>query len=103
MNDTIRDSMLVGAGGHFCPVARLLEHANAACTLIAAQEVEFAIECRTTARHSPFEREAPELYLLPDLKGYGWCFRKQGHMNIGFGRLDSRGLAEIRPRTLSSS
>ena len=36
--------------------------------------------------------EVPELYFCQDLKGYGWCFRKEGYLNIGFGRLDSRGL-----------
>lgn len=91
VNDTIRTSMLVGAGGHFCPVARLLEPRTPRATLIAAQEVEFAIDPHEGEAFA-IRGEAPELYFCRDLKGYGWCFRKQGHMNIGFGRLDSRGL-----------
>jgi flavin-dependent dehydrogenase len=30
----------------------------------------------------------PELFFTPDLLGYGWCFRKQGFLNVGLGRLD---------------
>jgi flavin-dependent dehydrogenase len=30
------------------------------------------------------------LYFSRDLKGYGWCFRKQDHLNVGFGSLDRR-------------
>jgi menaquinone-9 beta-reductase len=91
VNDTIRTSMLVGAGGHFCPVARLLDARTPRATLIAAQEVEFAIDPQDRKGFT-IRNEAPELYFCRDLKGYGWCFRKQGYMNIGFGRLDSRGL-----------
>jgi flavin-dependent dehydrogenase len=34
------------------------------------------------------EPEVPELFFTPDLLGYGWCFRKQGFLNVGLGRLD---------------
>ena len=37
--------------------------------------------------------EIPELYFCPDMKGYGWCFRKGNVLNIGLGRMDSHGLA----------
>ena len=36
--------------------------------------------------------EVPELYFCPDMKGYGWCFRKQNFLNVGLGRLDPHGL-----------
>jgi menaquinone-9 beta-reductase len=91
VNDTIRSRMLVGAGGHFCPVARLLKERTPAATLIAAQEVEFAID-QGQREAFTIRDDAPELYFCEDLKGYGWCFRKQGYMNIGFGRMDSHGL-----------
>jgi menaquinone-9 beta-reductase len=38
------------------------------------------------------EGETPELFFCADMKGYGWCFRKQNFLNIGLGRLDPRGL-----------
>jgi hypothetical protein len=36
--------------------------------------------------------EVPELYFCSDMKGYGWCFRKDNFLNIGLGRLDAHGL-----------
>jgi len=91
VNETIRAKLLVGAGGHFCPVARLLKGEPQSSAVVAAQEVEFAIE---PAQRDAFaiDEHVPELYFCQDLKGYGWCFRKQGFMNVGFGRLDAHGL-----------
>jgi flavin-dependent dehydrogenase len=58
-----------------------------------AQEAEFLVtpedDGALTVSH-----EMPSLYFCPDLKGYGWCFRKQNYMNIGFGRLDRRSLPQ---------
>jgi flavin-dependent dehydrogenase len=83
--------MLVGAGGHFCPVARLLNGPAEPAPLITAQEVELAIDpASATAFATAPER--PELYFRDDLSGYGWCFRKQDHLNVGFGRIGSRAL-----------
>lgn len=89
VNDSLKAAVVVGAGGHFCPVARMQSVACDAAPLIAAQEVEFPVD-----PHESFTTlgETPELYFCPDLKGYGWCFRKQGHLNIGFGRLDGHAL-----------
>ena len=77
VNGRIRTPLLVGAGGHFCPVAR---HVNAdgrdqaaAAPVVVAQEAEFRVE--PTAAGA-VQGEAPELYFCRDFKGYGWCFRK---------------------------
>ncbi len=91
VNDAIRAKMLVGAGGHFCPVAHLLKDANQSSSVVAAQEVEFPIHPDDVDKFA-IDEEVPELYFCQDLKGYGWCFRKQGFMNVGFGRLDAHGL-----------
>ena len=91
VNDRIRAKMLVGAGGHFCPIARLLKDGNQSSSVVAAQETEFAIDPHD-ADEFAIDEEVPELYFCQDLKGYGWCFRKQGFMNVGFGRLDAHGL-----------
>jgi flavin-dependent dehydrogenase len=90
VNESIRASMLVGAGGHFCTVARTLGGDGDRAAVIAAQEVEFEIEQDAPA--FAIAEEVPELYFCQDLKGYGWCFRKERYLNVGFGRLDSRGL-----------
>jgi flavin-dependent dehydrogenase len=54
---------------------------------VAAQEVELLLEGEASGFR--VEPETPELYFAPDLTGYGWCFRKQGVVNVGFGCLGS--------------
>jgi flavin-dependent dehydrogenase len=91
VNDAIRTPLVVGAGGHFCPVAKHLNPAPPKASLVVAQEVEFPIDGADAAAYV-IAPERPELYFSRDLQGYGWCFRKGRHMNIGFGRLDKRSL-----------
>ena len=92
LNGEIRAPMLVGAGGTFCPVARFLGAKVNRESVVAAQEVEFAMDSRQAAACA-VRAEIPELYFCPDMKGYGWCFRKANVLNIGLGRMDSHGLA----------
>jgi menaquinone-9 beta-reductase len=90
VNDDWRAPVLVGAGGHFCPVAKHLAPdpgPEQPDRVVAAQEVELAVEAQ--AEGFRVEPETPELYFAPDLTGYGWCFRKQGVVNVGFGCLGS--------------
>jgi geranylgeranyl reductase family protein len=92
LNGRFAAPVLVGAGGHFCPVARRLGAAGRDEPVVA-QEVEFRLEgpalhgCRV-------EPERPELYFSPDFRGYGWCFRKGDHLNVGLGRRDRQGLPQ---------
>ena len=91
VDDAVRTPLLVGAGGHFCPVARHLNGPWAGDALVVAQEVEFRLDPRQSAacRVVP---EVPELYFCRDLAGYGWCVRKGDYLNVGMGRRDSQGL-----------
>lgn len=86
-NEDIRAQLIVGAGGHFCPVARLLGHKEGGESAVVAQEVEFEMDARQRAgcRVQP---DTPELYFCSDMKGYGWCFRKGDVLNVGLGRAD---------------
>jgi flavin-dependent dehydrogenase len=84
MNEAIRARAIVGAGGHFCPVARLLSGKENGESPVVAQEVEFEMDARCCRVQGNF----PELYFCSDMKGYGWCFRKGGVLNIGLGRAD---------------
>jgi flavin-dependent dehydrogenase len=93
VNDRIRASAIVGAGGHFCPVARGLGGREGdQIVTVAAQEIEFPLrpEDEPNVR---LRGEIPELYFCQDLAGYGWCFRKGNYLNIGLGRLNSPGVA----------
>jgi flavin-dependent dehydrogenase len=91
VNDAIRTPMLIGAGGHFCPVSRSINGPGHSAPVVVAQEAEFLLDPRDAAARA-IGGEAPELYFCRDLKGYGWCFRKQDYLNIGLGRLDRRSL-----------
>jgi flavin-dependent dehydrogenase len=101
INESVEANLLVGAGGHFCPVARTLGTRAQKAPVIAAQEVEFEIEPPlNTDEHGNGRDNAafkvaaavPELYFCPDFRGYGWCFRKQNHLNVGFGRIEAHAL-----------
>ena len=86
VNGDISAAVVVGAGGHFCPIGRMVNGQPSQAALVRAQEAEFPIP---DGDAGAFEIDAvePELYFSADLRGYGWCFRKQGYMNIGIGRL----------------
>ena len=86
VNDTRRTAVLVGAGGHFCPVARWLGARPRGEPIVAAQEVELPLDARQRER-CRVRPETPELYFSEDMKGYGWCVLKGDHLNVGFGRL----------------
>ena len=86
--------LVVGAGGHFCPVARQLgAKLGQAETVVAAQEIEFEMTTEQLGQCS-VEAAIPELFFCEDLKGYGWVVRKNNFLNIGLGREDNHKLAE---------
>jgi geranylgeranyl reductase family protein len=93
VNGQIRTRLLVGAGGHFCPVAKLTGAKRTRENAVVAQEAEFEMDQLQQAgcRIRP---EVPELYFCADIKGYGWCFRKQNFLNIGLGRMDQHRLSD---------
>ncbi len=94
VNGQIETPLLIGAGGHFCPVARFLgAQSRAPESVVAAKEVEFAMDT-AQAQGCGVQPETPELYFCKDLKGYGWCFRKGSYLNIGLGREDRHRLSE---------
>jgi geranylgeranyl reductase family protein len=89
-NGQIKAQFLVGAGGHFCPVARLLTERSQESPVVA-QEVEFELNA-SQREGCRIREETPELYFCRDMKGYGWCFRKGDWLNVGLGRADSHHL-----------
>lgn len=94
VNGEIRTPLVVGAGGHFCPVSRALgARLGHDETIVCAQEIEFplSVEERSECR---IDSDIVQLYFCPDLKGYGWCFPKGDYLNIGLGREDNHRLPE---------
>lgn len=90
VNGNIEAPVLIGAGGHFCPVARHLRGGGADLERpIVAKEAEFRSErLASGAAHAP-----PSLYFCSDLDGYGWCVPKGDYVNVGIGRRDSHDFA----------
>jgi flavin-dependent dehydrogenase len=82
VNGEWRAPMLVGAAGHFCPVAQRLRSGVRAEAVIA-QEVELPLPDPDAC---PVAGERPELFFCRDLDGYGWCVRKGPVLNVGLGR-----------------
>ncbi|MEI7968712.1 MAG: NAD(P)/FAD-dependent oxidoreductase [Betaproteobacteria bacterium] len=93
-NGDIEAKVVVGAGGHFCPVARQIgARLGQSEPVVAAQEIEFRLT-EDQQRDTLAEGAVPELYFCDDLKGYGWVFRKGEFLNVGLGREDNHRLAE---------
>ncbi len=94
VNDDVKAPLVVGAGGHFCPVSRFLRRNGARSEpAVIAQEVEFEMD-EAQQRECKVAGDTPELYFCEDLKGYGWCVRKGNFLNIGLGREDNHNVAE---------
>jgi len=96
VNETIASPLVIGAGGHFCPVARFLNGDIGPESIVAAQEMELKLD-ESQSRACGVAGEVPELWFCRDLRGYGWCFRKGRYLNVGLGREDRSAL----PRHLS--
>jgi len=92
VNDELRAPVLIGAGGHFCPVARALNAPPRGDTVVAARVVEFQMDAGQEAA-CRVDASMPEIYLDRDLTGYGWIVRKGSFLNVGFGRLGANALA----------
>ncbi len=91
VNESIVAPLVIGAGGHFCPVARHVSDIREGPPIepiVAAQEIEVALTPAQAAA-CRVDADTPELYLCDDLEGYGWCFRKGPVLNVGLGRQDT--------------
>ena len=94
VNDNIQARLVVGAGGHFCPVARAVgAKLGRQEQVVAAQEIEFRMTA-AQLRECQIDAQVPELFFTPDLIGYGWVFRKGDYLNIGLGREDNHKLSD---------
>ncbi|HSJ98332.1 MAG TPA: NAD(P)/FAD-dependent oxidoreductase [Myxococcota bacterium] len=90
-NDAVEAPILVGAGGHFCPVAQQLGCATGPpAPVVAAQEIEVRLAPEALEKLE-LDAALPELFFEPDLAGYGWVVRKGDWLNVGLGRQGPRG------------
>ena len=87
VNDEIEAPVVIGAGGHFCPVARQLQGERDRIDPVVAKEAEFPLNGASTS----VDARTPELFFCRDLEGYAWCVRKGDYLNIGIGRRSHQG------------
>ena len=78
---TFEARAVIGAGGHRCPIARAFGDVSEREEVVAAQESETCLPADRAAALG----DSPELYVEPDLRGYGWYFPKGDWINIGVG------------------
>jgi len=90
VNESIAAPIVIGAGGHFCPVARHLRGAAVDDAPIVAKEAEFPI----ADGHTRVSGTTPELFFCRDFQGYAWCVRKGDFINVGIGRRGNLGFGE---------
>ena len=88
-NDEIDAPVVIGAGGHFCPVARQLQGERDRVDPVIAKEAEFPLD-----EQSSVAPQEPELFFCRDLEGYAWCVRKGDYLNVGIGRRAHEGFAD---------
>ena len=94
VNGAHKARLVVGAGGHFCPVVRAMgAKLGNSESIVAAQEIEFEMTPEQAAA-CPVQADVPELFFCEDLSGYGWVVRKDNFLNVGLGREDSHKLSE---------
>jgi len=89
--------LVIGAGGHHCPAAKAFGQVSEREEVVIAQESE----TRLPADRLGTLRDVattPELYVEPDLKGYGWYFPKEDVLNIGIGVVAGPGVDLPRRR-----
>lgn len=92
VNNKYQAKLVIGAGGHYCPVARAIGSKGVSELAVIAQEAEFEMSAQQK-QNCNIKEEVPELFFMPDLMGYGWVFRKGDYLNIGLGREDKSKLS----------
>jgi flavin-dependent dehydrogenase len=89
----LRARYVVGAGGTYCPVARLVAPPRPSGP-VAAQEHEFQADARVVAAARAGRDGEPELFLHDDLRGYAWNVPKTDWLNVGAGTVDPSDVRE---------
>jgi menaquinone-9 beta-reductase len=81
---TARAPMVLGGGGNFCPVARWIEASPPDELIVVCHEREIRVGEDGLRRATPYYGQ-PELFGMPDGRGYAWVVTKGPFLNIGIG------------------
>lgn len=82
--ETFSAPLVIGAGGHHCPVARSLGEISDAEAVVVTRESETRVGT-SLLRELTRRCGTPELFAEPDFRGYGWYFTKGDFLNVGIG------------------
>ena len=82
--EKFKSSIVVGAGGHTCPVARISGSISSEESVVLTQESETKLGANVLETIAP-NYGFPELFPEPDFNGYAWYFTKGDYLNIGVG------------------
>ena len=87
--EKIEAPLVIGAGGHTCPVARAFGEVSSRESVVLTQESETNVGAARLRALAP-NYGLPELFAEPDFKGYAWYFTKGDFLNIGVGCIGKR-------------
>ncbi len=88
-SEKIEVPLVIGAGGHTCPVARTFGDVSSKESVVLTQESETNVGAEKLRALAP-NYGLPELFAEPDFKGYSWYFTKGDFLNIGVGCIGKR-------------
>jgi len=85
--EIVEARLVIGAGGHFCPVSRAIGNPTTDTFTVGAIESEFKIDenFKSTYGVNP---GVPEIFFTEEINGYGWYIAKGNYLNIGIGSID---------------
>jgi geranylgeranyl reductase family protein len=84
--ESVSAPVVVGAGGHHCPVARAFGEIRADEDVVVTQESETRVGAERLRTLTSWHG-SPELFAEPDFHGYGWYFTKGDFLNVGVGAI----------------
>lgn len=99
LNGSFKAPIVVGAGGHFCPVAGALGGVKIDNGAVYAVVSEGEIGSDIIGRLTPYPN-TPEIIFNDDFSGYGWYFQKGNYLNIGVGSTSAKDLNHHKERLL---
>lgn len=97
--EPLRAPLVVGAGGHQCPVARALGRTDPDEAVVVTQESETRVGADRLRPLTP-HFGTPELFAEPDFHGYAWYFTKGDFLNVGIGAVGGVPIAKRLARFL---
>ncbi len=97
--EAVEAPLVIGAGGHTCPVARAFGEVSSSESVVLTQESETNVGADALRALAP-NYGLPELFAEPDFKGYAWYFTKGDFLNVGVGCIGKSPSVHERLKTL---